>query len=293
MEKQELKNKRKTGPGRREVSLNENQHPNKWKWIRWSFLLSINFFFFASYYFDIQLLEGTLNGSRLLGFHLEDLFTGTQIMLASRIVNINLIIGMVSVTLLYLIIGGRLFCSWVCPYHFLAELGEKLHQFLRQKKIIKRNYTFDKNLRYYFYALFLALSFFTGIAIFEVINPVGILSRAIVYGPGMMLVWVIALLAFEVFFSRRAWCRYLCPVGVSYTLIGFLAPLKIKWDINKCVNCKECQKVCMVPHVLKDTVNKGVTDYVNSGDCTRCGLCIDACDDAALKFDLRYLDKII
>ena len=49
----------------------------------------------------------------------------------------------------------------------------------------------------------------------------------------------------------------------------------------------------MVPFVLTDTTNKGVHEYVTSGECTKCGLCIDVCGDEALKYSFRYLDKII
>ena len=86
--------RRPKGPGLRVESILENPHPHKWRWIRWSFLLSTNFLFFASFYFDIQILEGTLSGSRLLGFHLADPFASFQVMLASRVFNINLIIGL-------------------------------------------------------------------------------------------------------------------------------------------------------------------------------------------------------
>lgn len=94
-------------------------------------------------------------------------------------------------------------------------------------------------------------------------------------------------------FGRRFWCRYLCPVGTTYNLIGWLSPLKIRWEQDKCSNCKECQAVCMVPFVLADTVNRAKGEYVLSGECTRCGLCVDACQDKALSFKVRYLDKII
>ena len=83
------------------------------------------------------------------------------------------------------------------------------------------------------------------------------------------------------------------PVGVSYNLIDRIAPFKIRWNVNKCSNCKKCQAACMVPWVLKDTVNLGKSEYVISRDSTLYGLCIDACQDAALQYHVRYLDKLI
>jgi ferredoxin-type protein NapH len=291
--KKSAKAKKRKGPGLRDVSILENPHRNKWRLIRWSFLLSVNFLFFASFYFDVQILEGSLSGSRLLGFHLADPFAALQMMLASQVFNINLIIGTTTVIIIYLLLGGRFFCSWVCPYHILAEWGETLHKYLLHKRIIKRNHVFNDRFKYFFFALFLLLSAFSGYTIFEVINPVAILSRSIVYGAGLIILWVVALLLFEIFYSRRAWCRYFCPVGVSYNLIGRIAPFKIHWNVKKCSNCKKCQRACMVPWVLKETVNMGAADYVVSGDCTRCGLCLDACEDGALSYNIRYLDKLI
>ncbi len=281
------------GPGLRSVNTPQPGHRRyKWKIIRWSVLLFIQFLFFGSFYFDIQILEGTLSGSRLLGFHQIDPFAAFQLILASKIIMVNLVIGVVTIFIIYLIVGGRAFCSWICPYHWLAELGEKIHLVLKEKKIIK-NHTFDPKIRYYFYILFLGLALITGYTVFETINPVGIISRAVVYGPALMILWVLLLLIFEVVYSRRAWCRYFCPVGVSYQLIGMLSLLRVKWDKKKCSNCKRCQSVCMVPSVLTDCVNGGESEYVDSSLCTRCGMCIDICDDEALGFSFKHLDKLI
>ncbi|MBT4762313.1 MAG: quinol dehydrogenase ferredoxin subunit NapH [Bdellovibrionaceae bacterium] len=281
-------------PGLRKVSIKENNSPYKWHIIRWSFVLLINFFFFASFYFDIQLLEGTLSGSRLFGFHLADPFAAIQTMFASKVFNTNLIIGAVTIGVFYLLFGGRSFCSWVCPFHFIAEMNDYLKKYLKNKNILQfKQHTFDRKLKYIIFFLFIALATLSGLTIFEIINPVSALSRAFVYGPGVVLIFVIGLLVFELLFSRRGWCRFFCPVGVSYILLGFISPLKIHWNNEKCSNCKDCQKVCMVPHVLTESVNKGKTTFVVSGECTRCGLCIDACDDGALKYKTKYLDKLI
>ena len=281
------------GPGLRKESVRDEEIPvHKLRNIRWGVIIFINGLFFVSFYLDIQVLEGSLSGSRFLGFHLIDIFSGAQIMVATQHVAVNLVVGMVTVFVIYLLLGGRTFCSWVCPYNLLAEWAEPLHQLLVRKKIV-RNRNFDYNWKYYFLAVFLVLAWFTGFTIFETFSPISMISRALVYGPGLGLLIVAGLLALEIFYSKRFWCRYVCPVGTTYNLIGRVSPLKIKWNLDNCSNCKECQVVCPVPFVLADTVNRNKTDFVASGECTRCGLCVDACQDGALNFSVRYLDKII
>ena len=125
------------GPGLRKVSILENKYPNKWRILRYTTVIGINFFFFASFYFDIQILEGTLSASRFLGLHLADPYASLQVMLASKIVKTNLIIGLLTISFFYLLIGGRSFCSWVCPYGFLSEIAEFFHKFFRKHGIIK------------------------------------------------------------------------------------------------------------------------------------------------------------
>ena len=66
--------------------------------------------------------------------------------------------------------GDVFFCSWVCPYHILAEWGETLHKYLLHKRIIQRNHVFNDRFKYFFFALFLILSAVSGYSIFEVIN---------------------------------------------------------------------------------------------------------------------------
>jgi len=45
---------------------------------RWALVIAVHLLFFLSFHVDIQALEGTLNGSRFLGFHLIDVFTTMQ-----------------------------------------------------------------------------------------------------------------------------------------------------------------------------------------------------------------------
>ena len=64
------------------------------------------------------------------------------------------------------------------------------------------------------------------------------------------------LLLFEIFYSRRAWCRYACPIGLTYGMVGATSPLIVQYELSSCFHEGECRKVCLVPHVL-ETVIKG------------------------------------
>ncbi len=261
---------------------------------RWIVVIAIHLLFFLSFAIDIQTLEGTLNGSRFLGFHLIDPFTTIQLYLATFHMPINIVIGTATIVIFYLLIGGRTYCSWVCPYGVLSEIAEKLNNTLVEKKIIKER-NFDHRVRHIFWLMFIIMAFTSGYLVFESFNVVGILSRFIAYGWSLALGWVLIVFLIEVFFSRRAWCTYLCPIGTTYGYLGKVSALRIQWN-DSCDHCMVCHDVCFENQVLELTKSKydeerkekGIkTQYVTGADCTLCGRCIDVCHSDALKFDFR------
>lgn len=265
------------------------------RFYRWLSVIFVHLLFVASYYIDLQILEGDLIGSRFLGFHLTDPFISLQILAAEYHIPINLVIGTTTIIVVYLLIGGRAYCSWVCPYTILGEIAEKLHRNLKRAKIIK-SYKFNYKIKYIFWAIFLLLSFITGYLVFEMINIVGILSRAIIYGWSIALSFVVAVFLVDVFFSQRAWCRYICPVGTTYSFIGWASTTKIVWN-DSCDHCMVCENVCLVPHVLHITkknanIENKKEKTIISGDCTLCGRCIEVCHQDALKYETK-LKKLI
>jgi ferredoxin-type protein NapH len=265
----------------------------KWRRLRWTTLIVVNLLFVLSYRLDIQLVEGALTGSRFVGFHMADLNAALQVMLAYKQVLINLLIGIVTIFIIWWFLGGRTFCAWICPYHLLGEWAEWVHLQLASKKIVK-NHSFDRRARGVLWLVFAVLAIVTGYTVFETISPVGILSRALIYGPSLALAWVAALLLFEIFYSRRAWCRYACPIGLTYGLVGSLSPLKVVHDASKCFNDGACRQVCLVPHVLNSTIRGRATTVKTDlgADCTRCGMCIDVCPTEALSFKFKGTGKL-
>ena len=117
-------------------------------------------------------------------------------------------------------------------------------------------------MRYLFWIIFLAAAAIDGYLVFEVINPVGILSRFIVYGWSLAIVWVVVILSVEIFYSRRAWCKYVCPIGTTYSFIGWVSPMKVQWDMQKCDHCAACLIACPEDHVLEFTKPKNEAWYL-------------------------------
>ncbi|MBF0427267.1 MAG: 4Fe-4S binding protein, partial [Magnetococcales bacterium] len=211
-----------------------------WRNRRWILLILVNLLFVVSYRLDIQVLEGSLSASRFVGFHLADPYAAMQVWLAFGHVIPNLVIGVCTLIALYLLVGGRAFCSWVCPYHLLAEWVEWLRSRIGGKR---RDHPFRPELRWLFWVAFLLIALGTGYTVFETLSPVGILSRAMIYGSVTGLGWVGLLLLWELFFTRRGWCRYVCPIGLTYRLVGTFSLVRVRYNLESCQHDGACRQV--------------------------------------------------
>jgi ferredoxin len=69
----------------------------------------------------------------------------------------------------------------------------------------------------------------------------------------------------------RFFCKYLCPAGAFYGIVGKVSPMKVKRNDNLCVNCDKCSKVCPV------NIDVANTKYVNTAECINCNICITSC----------------
>ncbi|MCF6271296.1 MAG: quinol dehydrogenase ferredoxin subunit NapH [Melioribacteraceae bacterium] len=247
--------------------------------------LSILFLFFGGNYFGWKVLIGNYSSAILLDeIFLSDPFATLQILVSGFVGAANLFIGAAIVLLFYAIIGGRVFCSWVCPVNMLSDFSLWLREKMRIKD--KSKIILSKNVRYYILALSFILSAIIGIAAFEIISPISIFHRAIIFGVGGSWSVILALFFFELTIVKNGWCGYICPLGAFYSIVGKYGLLKVYHEKEKCTLCNKCFDVCPEDQVLSIIGKKD--GYIKSGECTNCAQCIDVCDDDALKFSINY-----
>jgi len=216
---------------------------------------------------------------------LADPFVLLQSLLAGAPLAQTALIGAAIVAGFYAFFGGRIYCSWVCPINMLTDAA----YWLRQKFKIKGNLTMSQDLRSVLLVMALVLSVITGTLAWEIINPITLLQREIMWTSATGLTFLAALFLFDFLVTRRGWCGHLCPVGAFYRWIGNYGRLRVTaLKTDACSGCTDCIKVCPEPHVLAPVVAQKAMAVTDS-DCTRCGACIDKCGSGTLsmKLDLR------
>ena len=172
--------------------IRDKPRSHTWRNRRWAVLIGVNLLFTISFWLDIQIVEGSLTASRLLGFHLADVYSSLLVMLAQRHVAVNLVIGLATVAVLWGLVGGRAYCSWVCPYHLVAEWGEMLHRKLAAKGLVS-DHTLHRGVRIVFWVLFALLALFTTLLLFTLLFSALLFAMVISF-------FVFRLLVFRSFF---------------------------------------------------------------------------------------------
>lgn len=234
---------------------------------------------------DVPLLSGNLSSSEFLGWiPMADPFAVLQIFLARHVLQAEVVIGAVLMLGFYALVGGRVFCAWVCPVNAVTDLAG----WLRQRLPIPTLFALNRSIRYFVLATSLILSVVSGIAAFEWVSPVGMTHRGIIFGMGQGFLALIAIFLFDLLILRNGWCGHLCPLGAFWSLVGKTAQIRVRFDKDTCTHCGECAKVCPEPQVL-NLKRLEQTGYVVPGECSNCGRCTALCPEGSLNFDLRPL----
>ena len=185
------------------------------------------------------------------------------------------------------IIFGRFFCGWICPATFLYELNSNVAIWLSKFGVINNERHFSKYLKYGILSAGIGISAITGTIIFASVYPPAVIGRELYFsialsGFGSGTLFFVITLLFDSLVSRRGFCRYLCPGGALYSLLGRFRIFRVKRIVEACNDCAKCNAVC------EFGLNPMQDDF--GAECNSCSACISVCPKNAMTFTVAITD---
>ena len=113
------------------------------------------------------------------------------------------------------------------------------------------------------------------------------------YESPLLTGWIIVAITagsilFSVFFSRRAWCRYLCPLGAVNAIFAMPSILELRSNRHLCLNrCEDHACYTGMPDQSGCPMFRHPFMVDNNKDCIICGSCIKSCNKHSIHLNLR------
>lgn len=195
--------------------------------------------------------------------------------LITKVHSSNLILGLA--VLVATLLVGNAFCGWICPMGTVQDGVWRVGRWLRlpQWRPGARIDQVLRSGRYVVLAVVMGMSFATGKLWFADYDPyVTIFGLEWLGGWTEPLVWAVVITAVVLVASmlvERFWCRYLCPLGAVFAVLGRFSFLRIRRNATTCTDCNLCDKPCPVGI----TVSKA--DPLVNPDCVGCLDCVTTC----------------
>ena len=241
-------------PGREAVLAKGWLAAHKWLLLRRISQFGILALFLAGPWLQVWIVKGNLSSSLTLGIlPLTDPFIFLQSLAALHWPETQALIGVAVVTGFYLLVGGRVYCAWVCPVNVLTDSAA----WLRRRLGIKTGRAPTAATRWWLLAGTLAVAAVTGSLAWELVNPVSLLHRGLLFGMGLGWLLIAAVFLFDLLIASRGWCGHVCPMGACYALLGKTALLRVSAvRRNFCNDCLDCFAVCPEPQVIRPALKK-------------------------------------
>jgi len=236
---------------------------------------------------DLDAIKGTTWSGQFFGLKLSDpLAVVGQTAAGLEIYWPFLLTALIPVALT--VVFGRFFCGWICPATLLYELNTNLGVWLEKLGFRSNNRHWDRRLKYGVLTVGLVVSALTGSVIVAAVYPPAVVGREIYYaialgGFGSGAVFFFITLLFDLLVARRGFCRYLCPGGALYSLLGRYRLLRIQRQVTTCNDCAKCTAIC------EFELDPMGDDF--GQECNNCTACIAVCPTDALTFKLTLQDQ--
>ncbi|MEN8905820.1 MAG: 4Fe-4S binding protein [Clostridiales bacterium] len=197
------------------------------------------------------------------------------------------------VTIVITILFRRSFCGNICPFGALQEFVGKIGRKIFKKKFIISSKP-DYYLRYIKYivlvvTLFMAWKlkelwmspFDPWAAYAHIFAGFEELKEEFLIGSILLIITIVGSLLVDRFF-----CKYLCPLGAFYAILGKLSPFRVSRNSEICTNCTLCSKECP----MNIEVHK--MDDVKTAECINCQRCVTVCNKDGSIFERFGTKKI-
>lgn len=203
------------------------------------------------------------------GSMLQKIYTGTFLLLG--------------VTVLIAVLFRRSFCGVLCPFGALQELFARIGL-----KLWKKRPTIplkaDRILRYLKYVVLVVTAvmawqlgrlWFTSFDPYAAYGHITAIPETLAEDPLSIIGFVLlGVTVVGSFVYDRFFCKFLCPAGALYAIIGKISPTKVVRDESVCINCNLCSKACPM------NIDVAKMEQVNSAECINCNECVAVCPKA-------------
>lgn len=173
----------------------------------------------------------------------------------------------------------RGFCGWICPLGSLWEGGALLGRKLlggRNLRLPKWLDLAGRGLRYALAGMILVALLMVSLSEAVGFRELPYMSTAdikIISGFGAPVFIIAFALAFVLsMLFGPVWCRYLCPLGGWYSVLGIVSLCAVERDEELCIDCSRCTRIC---HAFVDV--EKTPKHVWAPECDGCMDCVRVC----------------
>ena len=169
---------------------------------------------------------------------------------------------MVAFTVVTVLVWGRVFCGFLCPFGALQDFLDRLVPVRFKRELPKPAHRAGLKAKYVVLALIL-LPALAGIeaSFYQYFEPFGTVFF-------LSTNWVLWAIAAAILGASavvpRFYCRYACPLGASLALVSVFSPRRIG-RVEQCDHCKVCEQKCPTGAIEGPSI-----DFK---ECVRCNVC--------------------